>query len=372
LGATDDVRGNTGSEILCHWNADTFANDQYCQVSIASALTGNDVGPASRVAVSAETGYIAPITSGGCDVYKVIAAAFTRLGGNSTVVAVNDVMRLEASGTAISLKRNGSAFLGPFTDSAIASGSGGMWFFVNTTRLDNFEAGNLAGGGITGTEATTLGAATLSAAGQLAITATEATTLGALTLSATGAGAGITGTEATTLGSLTMAASGQLAISASEATTLGALTLSAAATLAISGTEATTLGAVTLAANAMHGTPITGTAATTLGALTVSSAAQLAISGAEATTLQALTLAANGTLAGGPITGTAAVTLGAVTLTSLAQVVIVGAATIQLGALRLAATQSPLVIELAYGFVYGAAHEASVYGPNDTAEIGRV
>jgi hypothetical protein len=301
------------------------------------------------VAVSAETGYIAPITSGGCDVYKVIAAAFTRLGGNSTVVAVNDVMRLEASGTAISLKRNGSAFLGPFTDSAIASGSGGMWFFVNTTRLDNFEAGNLAGGGIT-----------------------EATTLGALTLSATGAGAGITGTEATTLGSLTMAASGQLAISASEATTLGALTLSAAATLAISGTEATTLGAVTLAANAMHGTPITGTAATTLGALTVSSAAQLAISGAEATTLQALTLAANGTLAGGPITGTAAVTLGAVTLTSLAQVVIVGAATIQLGALRLAATQSPLVIELAYGFVYGAAHEASVYGPNDTAEIGRV
>lgn len=147
--ATTDAKGNGLSENLAHWNADTFANDQYAAVKLNTAPDStNDVGAAVRVAAAAYTGYILPMTNGGDNtaIYKIVTSTFTKLGGIATVMSSGDVMRLEASGTSISAKRNGTLVVGAFTDSAIASGFGGLWSFNNgPARIDDFEAGNLGG-----------------------------------------------------------------------------------------------------------------------------------------------------------------------------------------------------------------------------------
>lgn len=150
LGATDDVRGvNAGTnENLVRWNADVFSNDQYSQVSLSQAPQGQDSGPAARCAGSAvNTAYTVILTSGLSELYRVVSSGFTQIASSATIPVINDVIRIECSGTSISVKKNGSAFLGPVTDSSITSGSGGMWVYLDVSgRLDNFEAGNLTAG----------------------------------------------------------------------------------------------------------------------------------------------------------------------------------------------------------------------------------
>lgn len=176
-----------------------------------------------------------------------------------------------------------------------------------------------------------------------------------------GAGGAITGTAAITLGAATLAATGELAIAATASTTLATLTLAATGSLAIGGQLTATLDALTLAATGA------GEAAGN--------------SGAAAIQLGEMTLSSTGVLASGPISATAAIMLGDLAITSLATLVIIGAATIQLGALSLVASERAPVIELAYGFVYGAASDGvvvgamaqgSVYGASDTGEVFNV
>lgn len=135
---------------VCHWNADAFSNDQYAQVKLVAVGTVQDqvVGPAVRVAASAVTGYTYWHSYNYTSMWKVVDASWTQLGsGDYDDATVNDVYRLEASGTTITPKKNGTTITpGAQTDSSIASGSAGLHGYIDGTafRVDDWQGGNLA------------------------------------------------------------------------------------------------------------------------------------------------------------------------------------------------------------------------------------
>lgn len=121
---------NTGTNVCLEaYTASAAPDDQSSQVTLTILLSTTDSGPgpAVRISTSALTGYFAQANTTEIKLYKVVAGAFTQLGSNAAAAAVNDVLYIEAVGTAITVKKNGSIIIGPITDSAIATGNWGMW-----------------------------------------------------------------------------------------------------------------------------------------------------------------------------------------------------------------------------------------------------
>lgn len=146
-----DAAADTDS--LCHWNADAFDANQYAQVTMTAAGDYLYGGPAVRVHATDHTGYcIAADNSDGIFLSKVIDGDYTELAAYAAADA-GDVLRLEVSGTTLTVKKNGGT-LGTVVDSDISTGSGGLYGYwvdgLNRTdmRLDSFEAGNLAAAAI--------------------------------------------------------------------------------------------------------------------------------------------------------------------------------------------------------------------------------
>lgn len=146
----NQLRTNSpGNDGLAYWNADTFANNQYAQCTL-SMLGPSYVGPAVRCAVGgADTGYY---FFGGPERYltKVVTGTFTQLGSTGGAASVGQVYRLEANGTTITPKIDGvtdTGVGGAQTDSAIASGAGGVSGSGSNSsvRMDDWEAGDLGG-----------------------------------------------------------------------------------------------------------------------------------------------------------------------------------------------------------------------------------
>lgn len=108
----------------------------------------------------------------------------------------------------------------------------------------------VAGGdpGIEGTLSATLGAATASGTGAVAVAGSLAATLGAATVVATGA-APIAGAASPTLAAATVAGSGAVAIAGGGGGTLDDATLEATGAAAVTGTLTSTLAAASLAAS---------------------------------------------------------------------------------------------------------------------------
>lgn len=130
-----------------YWNADTFNDDQYSQCTVSGAGSSNGGGPGVRMA--ATRGYIAVVDSSsqisvyawtGDEGYTLLGSAFTGL-----TLAESDVIRLEVSGTTLTLKQNGAS-LGTRTDSNYSSGSAGIFAYqLNLpVALDDWEGGNLS------------------------------------------------------------------------------------------------------------------------------------------------------------------------------------------------------------------------------------
>lgn len=132
------------------WNADTFNNNQYSQGTVLTPTALLYIGVTVRVSTSgATTWYLYEVSSADRFLYKAVAGTLTELGTTPTGASANDVLRLEANGTTITPKRNGTTDtqVGAVTDSAIASGSAGIGGYntagTTDTRLDNWEGGNL-------------------------------------------------------------------------------------------------------------------------------------------------------------------------------------------------------------------------------------
>lgn len=145
-----------GVESGAFWNADTFAANQYAQ----GALTGIINASASiGVAVRAASGgnyyglYYSASGGGSLWLFKVVSGAWSELGAayGLGTWSVGDVLRLEVEGTTLTPKRNGVliAAIGTKTDSSLSSGAAGICGYdaLSECNLDNWEGGNLGGGG---------------------------------------------------------------------------------------------------------------------------------------------------------------------------------------------------------------------------------
>jgi hypothetical protein len=121
----------------------SFANDQYAQVTLA-ATTNAASGVMVRGSNVANTGYSLACGGSSCFIFKVVAGAVTNLTSSGAIPTSNgDVLRLEVHGTALTAFKNGTQILST-TDSAIASGSPGMWSEnAATTIFDNWRGGDL-------------------------------------------------------------------------------------------------------------------------------------------------------------------------------------------------------------------------------------
>lgn len=148
--AAADASAATGAD---WWTGDTFDNDQYSQATITNNQNSTYQGVAVRCSgtdngsnLTAYIFYSAP--NDGCYIDKYVNGSFvSTLAGPGTAFAVNDVVRLEVSGNALTGKVGGVTRLS-VTDSSspIASGAAGIGCNSGSVnaRLDNWEGGNLS------------------------------------------------------------------------------------------------------------------------------------------------------------------------------------------------------------------------------------
>ena len=144
-----------GTDSSSRWNTDTFANDQYAQITAVAAVTGTTrlVGALLRGSAVATTFYACsargPLgASATAEIRKNIAGSTTVLSSGTATIAANDLVKGTVIGTTIALLINGVSNRST-TDSAIASGSAGLFVFVDTgaetdAKIDNWEGGNVA------------------------------------------------------------------------------------------------------------------------------------------------------------------------------------------------------------------------------------
>lgn len=133
------------------WNADSFGADQYSQAAITSS--GGAWGGGVAVRLAATRGYYCQINSTLTDIEirRMDAAAsstlLTTISG--LTIADGDVIRLEVSGSTLTLKQNGTT-RGTTSDGTYASGSAGLFSQnANGAGIDNWQADNLAAATIT-------------------------------------------------------------------------------------------------------------------------------------------------------------------------------------------------------------------------------
>jgi hypothetical protein len=110
--------------VLFAYYAGSFSNDQYSEAKITQ------VGSSTQrmgVSVRASAGYSYDVVSDGGRwlLRKSLNYSVTDLADGLYTLSAGDVLRIEASGTTITAKRNGSV-LTSITDSSIASGNPGV------------------------------------------------------------------------------------------------------------------------------------------------------------------------------------------------------------------------------------------------------
>lgn len=147
--ATNKARsgsGTTDSITISTYTNATWPNNQYAQCVIGSPVAVSDegVGPIIRCS-DANNLYIAQGNTVETKLYKRVGGAFTQLGSDGAAVADGDTLYVEAQGTSILVKKNGSTIIGPVTDAALSAGNAGMWGTRQAMRADDFAGGDFVG-----------------------------------------------------------------------------------------------------------------------------------------------------------------------------------------------------------------------------------
>jgi hypothetical protein len=144
---SNQVTGSTGANCTSFWNADTFGNDQYSQVT---PVDNTNFGAGLAVRVRTTTQYDCYIlflnASGSVQIYKIIAGSVTLLSSPNFAYAAGDVIKLEAVGTTLTAYKNGVAQANPATDSALTAGAAGLFANNFNLFLDDWEGGNVTTG----------------------------------------------------------------------------------------------------------------------------------------------------------------------------------------------------------------------------------
>lgn len=148
VGACWSAAGNVIQ--LARWNADTFNNDQFAQAVIETLGSGSYAGVSVRLNTAGTmTGYYVLFSNNNdLSLRKMLAGSETVISTLTRTNAVGETIRLEVSGTTLSVKVNGSVVIGPTTDSSITGGSAGIGGYGNDggTTMVNWQGGNLTAG----------------------------------------------------------------------------------------------------------------------------------------------------------------------------------------------------------------------------------
>jgi hypothetical protein len=157
FGITSNKASNQGSMTFGgnEWTADSFSNDQCAKMTIAHATTGGNSFHGAMVRSSgtgaSHNGYGLLCDSTVIRIEKFVntTSAPSTLGANLTgTCASGDVMMLQVTGTTLEGFKNGSS-LGTRTDSAIASGSAGIYGYstgTNTVEMSSLTVDNMSAG----------------------------------------------------------------------------------------------------------------------------------------------------------------------------------------------------------------------------------
>lgn len=130
----------------------TFANDQWAQVAVSSVTNFDYAGVGVRQ--SGTRGYMVDVYPTGLALRNYVSAASRSDIGSGYIGTINggDVIRVEATGTSLVVKVNGSTVI---TETDASYGDGQPWLIYefgdsNTTKLDDFSAADAGGGGSLG------------------------------------------------------------------------------------------------------------------------------------------------------------------------------------------------------------------------------
>lgn len=145
------VAASAGNECGCRWTADAFNNDQYSQATLTAkdGTSNSEVGVGVRHAAAGTATYYGyyqeGLSSGAC--FKNVGGTWTQLGAAFGSAGAGTLLRLEVSGTTLTVYHAGVS-QGTRTDSSIASGVAGVvaWGSATGTRCDGWEGGNLSAG----------------------------------------------------------------------------------------------------------------------------------------------------------------------------------------------------------------------------------
>jgi hypothetical protein len=133
----------------------SLPNDQWSQATlVALGASYSEVGVMLRFAApNTESGYFFTVYDAGAGVHghivKVTATVQVGLTDFAMTLIGNDVIRLEAIGTALTAYQNG-AQVSTTTDGDFGSGRAGLFFYTQSplanTKLDDFSCGDFVSG----------------------------------------------------------------------------------------------------------------------------------------------------------------------------------------------------------------------------------
>lgn len=174
------------SDSAAYYDTITAPNDQYSKVTVAT-VGGADGGPAIRMTSTSNCYFLTNYNGSTIFLYSVVNGSYDVVDSDTGTYATNDVLYLEAQGTALISKKNGTT-VNNISNASLSSGNIGMFIYDGTIRFTTFEAGDFtAGGAMNGSVSFSFSeAGTLTGAGALS-SAITATFGGTKTLSGAGA-----------------------------------------------------------------------------------------------------------------------------------------------------------------------------------------
>lgn len=135
---------SSSTDSAARYTATAIGADQYSQAIIQSG-DNLDSGILCRCSSSAFSCYFASPYASIQTLNKFTNGSFSTLSSGAGSINIGDTLRVEAEGTTIRYKKNGTQVIS-VTDSSFASGQPGLFFYESLARLDDWEAGDLGGG----------------------------------------------------------------------------------------------------------------------------------------------------------------------------------------------------------------------------------
>jgi len=143
--SSNQVAATSGDDFGAFWSADSFSNDQYSQITIATQGPTPYSGVLVRADASDEVLCQATNHLNGYSIFWYNGGSYTQIGSTYGVTeADGDVVVGEAEGTTFRLFLNGTQRVSGVNASAPSVGSAGLLVGGGTAaRLDDWEGGDL-------------------------------------------------------------------------------------------------------------------------------------------------------------------------------------------------------------------------------------